>query len=95
MLNKNGFNKMLDNQNNNKLNLDGQVMNMKNPLKRIIETAFAAKINGDNISKRLKDASIKKFRDGLKHLDFLRIDRNDLVQYKLNENFPNIYINEN
>lgn len=63
-----------------KLNLDGNSLNMSNPLKRIIETAFSAKIVSDNLSKRLKDASIKKFRDGLQHLDFLRIDRNDLVQ---------------
>lgn len=63
-----------------KLNLGNVFSSFKNPIKRIIETAFTAKINADTISRRLKDASIKRFRDALQHLDFLRLDRYDLVQ---------------
>jgi len=64
----------------NKLNLGSAISNLMNPIKRIIETALSAHITTDNISKKLRDASIRKFRDGLQHLDFLRLDRFDLVQ---------------
>jgi len=59
---------LIDN-NTNKLNIDGKEFQESNPLKRIIETALAAKLSSDNISRDLKNNLTNKFRDGLNHLD--------------------------
>lgn len=80
---------------NNQLNLGGLMSKMINPIKRIIETAFTAHITADMITRKFKDASIKKFRDALQQYDFLRVDRFDLVQQQMDDKFPEKFCNQN